>query len=79
MNASFENLRADGAFLVSAELKNEKVISLTIKSLKGRDCTVNCDDVKSVVNKIDNTSIPFTKTGDTIIFKTQADVTYALV
>ena len=78
-DASFENLRADGAFLVSAELKNEKVISLTIKSLRGRDCTVNCADVKSVVNKIDNTSIPFTKTGDTITFKTQADVTYALV
>ena len=78
-DASFQNLRADGAFLVSAELKNEKVNSLKIKSLKGRKCTVDCSGVKSVISKADNKEIPYNRTGDTISFETQSDIEYVLI
>ena len=49
MSASFENLRADGAFLVSSELKNGLITSLKIKSLKGRTCFVECSDIINVI------------------------------
>lgn len=78
-DASFENLRADGAFLVSAELKNESVISLRIKSLKGRNCTVQCNGIKSVLKNSDNTEIPYNRTGNTVSFETQADEEYVLI
>ena len=78
-DASFENLRADGAFLVSAELKNEKVSSLEIKSLKGRKCTVECSGIKMVINKADNKEIPYNRTADTVSFETEADTEYILI
>ncbi len=34
-NISFENLRAEGAFLVSAGMKDGKVVEIRIKSLSG--------------------------------------------
>lgn len=77
--ASFENLRADGAFLVSAELKNEKVTSLKIKSLKGRKCNVECDGIKAVVRESDKKEIPCTRNGNTVSFETQADEPYILI
>jgi hypothetical protein len=40
LDASFGTLRACGAFLVSAELKNGVVAGVKIISEKGRDCTV---------------------------------------
>ncbi len=78
-NASFENLRADGAFLITAELKGEKISSLKIKSLKGRTCTVECDNIKSVVRESDKTEIPFEKVGNTVVFETQTDTAYTLI
>ena len=39
-DASFTNLRAYGAFLVSADLKNEKIAHVTIKSEQGRPCVL---------------------------------------
>ena len=78
-DATFENLRADGAFLVSAELKNEKVSSLKIKSLKGRKCTVECEGIKSVINKADNKEISFERNGNTVAFETQKDAEYVLI
>ncbi len=78
-DASFQNLRADGAFLVSAELKNKNITSLEIKSLKGRACTVECSNIKSVINKADNSEIPFNRVGDAISFETQADAEYVLI
>ena len=66
-------------FLVSAELKNEKVSSLQIKSLKGRKCTVECEGIKSVVNKADNKEIPFERKGNTVSFETQIDAEYILL
>ncbi len=78
-DAAFENLRADGAFLVSAELKNEKILSLEIKSLKGRKCTVKCEGIKSVINKADKREIPCSITGDTVSFDTQENTEYILI
>ncbi len=78
-DVSFKNLRADGAFLVSAELKEERVISLKIKSLKGRNCTVQCPYIKSVLRKGDNTEIPYNVSGDTVSFETKAEETYILI
>ncbi|MBQ8763851.1 MAG: hypothetical protein IJZ07_07085 [Clostridia bacterium] len=77
--ASFENLRADGAFLVSAENKNEKVTSLKIKSLKGRTCSVECSDIKCVIRESDKEQIPYIRNGCTVSFETQADATYILI
>ncbi len=77
-DASFENLRADGAFLVSAELKNGNVTSLKVKSLQGRKCTVQCDGIKAVLSA-DNTEIPFNKSGNTVIFETLVGEEYILI
>ena len=79
MTASFENLRADGAFLVSAALENVQISSLTIKSLKGRPCKVECSDIKSVVRASDKKEIPFRKDGNTVTFETEADTSYILI
>ncbi len=78
-DVSFENLRADGAFLVSAELKNKNAISLKIKSLEGRKCNVECDGIKTVINKADNKEIPFERKGNTVTFETQKDAEYVLI
>ncbi len=77
-DASFENLRADGAFLVSAELKNGKITSLKITSLKGRKCNVDCTDVKSV-KKEDKTAVNFERNGNIISFETKEGTTYILL
>lgn len=77
--ASFENLRADGAFLVSAENKGEKVVSLKIKSLKGNKCSVECAGIKSVLRESDKKEIPYERNGSTVSFETQADTTYILI
>ena len=42
LDAEFEDLRGYGAFLASAEIKNGIVGEITIKSEKGRDCSVQC-------------------------------------
>ena len=76
--ASFENLRADGAFLVSAELKDEKVTTLSLKSLMGRKCTIQCDGIGAVVRKSDGVEISCEKNGDFITFVTEADTEYIL-
>ncbi len=78
-SASFENLRADGAFLVSAKLENEKVTSLKVKSLNGRPCKVECAEIKSIVTEADKTEVPFTKDGNAVSFETKADKTYILI
>lgn len=77
--ASFENLRADGAFLVSAELENGEVSSLKIKSLKGRECTVECRGIKSVVRESDKKEQSFKRDGDKVTFETDADSAYILI
>ena len=78
-DASFRNLRADGAFLVSAALENERVSSLEIKSLKGRKCTVECEGIKTVINKADKKEISYEKKGNTVSFETQQGAEYVLI
>lgn len=79
MSASFDNLRADGAFLVSAKLDKENIISLKIKSLRGRKCTVECNGITDVIRESDNTAVYFKKENNTVSFETQADETYILI
>ena len=79
MNASFENLRADGAYLVSAELKNEQVASLKIQSLRGRNCSVECAGIGEVIRESDNALIPCKIEGNTVTFETQLGETYILI
>ena len=78
-NASFENLRADGAFLVSAENKNGNLTSLKIRSLRGRNCNVEYADIKRIISEADSKEIPFKKNGNTVSFETQADTVYILI
>lgn len=78
-SASFENLRADGAFLVSAKLEKEKISSLKIKSLMGRKCSVECPGIKNVLRESDNKPIEFGKENNTVFFETQANETYILI
>lgn len=77
-DASFENLRADGAFLVSSELKKGKIISLKIKSLAGRKCVVVCDNIKSVIRTSDRKKIKFSKKNGVIAFNTDSESEYIL-
>ncbi len=77
-NASFKNLRADGAFLVSAELKDEKIISLKITSLKGRLCNVELNNIKNIIRESDKKEIGFKRNGNTITFETEGNETYIL-
>ncbi len=81
MNASFKNLRADGAFLVSAELIDKNIKSLSIKSELGRICKVYIpEDVKITVTQQSNgKKIKFKKQDGCIEFKTQPDTTYILI
>jgi hypothetical protein len=39
-NAAFQNLTAEGAFVVSGEWKDGKPLTLTIQSKKGNPCTL---------------------------------------
>ncbi|MBR3835184.1 MAG: hypothetical protein IKJ69_00145 [Clostridia bacterium] len=77
-SAAFENLRADGAFLVSAELNNEQISSVKIKSIKGRKCSVETTEAKSVIRESDKKDIQFERNGSIITFATQADEVYIL-
>jgi hypothetical protein len=77
-DASFTNLRADGAFLVSAELKDEEISSIKIQSLKGRVCNVESGNIKSVVRQSDNKEIEFKRNGNIISFETEENETYLL-
>ena len=80
MNASFGNLRADGAFLISSEMKNGKVVSLTVKSLAGRKCRVQIPaDTSITVLQLDGKKVKFKKSDDYIEFKTSQNMTYKLI
>ena len=63
----------------SAELKNGEVSSLKIRSLKGRECTVECRGIKSVVRESDKKEQPFKRDEDKVTFETDADSAYILI
>ncbi|MBQ8210440.1 MAG: hypothetical protein IJZ35_07665 [Clostridia bacterium] len=80
MNAEFNNLRADGAFLVSSQLENGKVKSLSIKSLAGRVCRIQLPgNIPVTVKQTDGKKIKYKITDNYIEFKTQPDTTYVLI
>ncbi len=79
-NASFNNLMADGGFLVSASLKKGKIDSLKIKSLEGRACRAEIpENVRISVKKPDGKRVKFKKTNNYIEFKTEKNESYILI
>lgn len=78
-DASFENLRADGAFLVSAKLQNKRISGVSIRSLQGNACKVQDFGFSRIVRAEDKQPVAFTKYGDAVCFETQKDTTYELL
>lgn len=80
-DASFENLRADGAFLISSEIKSGKISFILIKSLAGRMCRVEIPDGvdASVIQSDNGKKIKFKKTDNFIEFKTKPNVMYNII
>ena len=73
---AFSNWRAQGAFLVSAEMKGGRIGDVTVRSEKGEDCLVHGDwtvtdaDGKAVATDRDEFG--------RLRFKTQAGKAYSL-
>lgn len=75
-DASFHQIRVDGAFLVSSELKGGVVTSLTLVSEKGRDLTLQNPWKGKKVEITDSVAGKRTVDGDFIKMKTEAGQTY---
>jgi hypothetical protein len=69
-DASFTNIRAWGAFLVSSALKNGMVTSVKINSEKGRDCTIQNPWPNQTITVYRNNKKAETVSGSSITFKT---------
>lgn len=80
--ASFENLRADGAFLVSGSVKDGKISPVTVVSEKGRTLRVLCPwtgGMKVTCNGKDLAcDVEHVKDGDVYTLATVADSAYVL-
>ena len=72
-NARFGDLRAYGAFLVSAELKDGTVCGVRILSEKGRDCTVQNPWPGSKVQIVRDGKKAETAGGERFTLKTQVE------
>jgi hypothetical protein len=77
-DARFGNLRAVGAFLISAELKSSVVTSVKIVSEKGRPCTAQNPWPGSGTRLIRNGQPAETFAGDRFTFKTASNETIEL-
>ena len=80
-NASFHQIRARGAFLVSASLNGGKVIRCEILSEKGNTCRIKnpWEGVGSMkVKRSTGGAIPTTKTGEIYSFSTTPGQSYIL-
>ena len=77
-NARFGNLRAVGAFLVSAQLKEGIVAGVKITSEKGRDCTIQNPWPGKKVSVVRNGKPGETVAGDRFTFKTATNETIGL-
>lgn len=78
-DASFHNIRVEGAFLVSAELKNGKVSSLTLFSEKGRDLTLQNPWKKNKLEVKSRATGNRIVEGEYIKMKTEAGQTYKFI
>jgi alpha-L-fucosidase 2 len=78
-NASFQQLRAENAFLVSAERVGGRTSPVVISSQAGAACVlVSPFPMMSVVVRAGNEEIPFDKRGDEVVFPTVAGQTYVV-
>ena len=78
LDARFGDLRAVGAFLVSADLRGGAVSGVRIRSEKGRDCTVLNPWPGRAVTLTRSAQPAETVTGDRFTFKTRPDETVNL-
>lgn len=60
-NVVFDNLRTEGAFLISAERKNGKTVFIKIKSEAGEPCIINTDMIQPIIGG--NKATQLTKIG----------------
>lgn len=77
-NASFGTLRADGAFLVSAELKAGEISRVMIDSEKGRECTILNPWPGKPVQVLRNGKLSETVQGERFTLKTAEGVVLEL-
>jgi hypothetical protein len=78
-NASFRQLRAENAFLVSAERVAGRIGPVVITSLAGAACVlVSPFPMMSVAVWAGNEEIAFDKRGDEVVFPTVAGQTYVV-
>jgi len=79
-DATFHNLRTEGAFLVSAEMKNGVIGNVTLRSEAGKPCTIaNPWKGQSLVVRNENgQKVETTRVGNQFTFATQAGETYTL-
>jgi len=76
----FRNLRAEGAFLVSADYKSGMVANVTIFSEKGKLCAIQSPWAnRSIeVRENDGTPVSLSKNGDIFKFATKMGTTYSV-
>lgn len=78
-DAAFKTLRTHGAFLVSSEIKNNKVHYITVVSEKGNQCTIENPWIKAPVIKTKTGKrVKVSVTGNLYSFSTQSGVTYTI-
>ena len=81
--AQFETLRAEGAFVVSAQFRDGAVVSATITSDKGRPCTVQnpwpgSEPAVAEAKDGENIPVPVQVNGDRLTFATRPGGRYVL-
>ncbi len=79
-DAAFFSLRARGAFLVSAEMRDAETAYILIRSLRGNVCRVanSFGENVRVRNLETNETVDFTAENDIIIFETDAQYEYVI-
>jgi len=69
-DTSFRNMRADGAFLVSAERKGGKTVSIELLSECGNPCRIQCDMAHPMLTDGSGRDVAFEISQNVIIFNT---------
>lgn len=77
-NVSFQNLRTEGAFLVSAELQNGVIRDIAIRSEAGKPCTVANPWPTQILVVTDDNGREISRGRERVVFETQAGMTYRL-
>lgn len=78
-DAAFRNLRADGAFLVSASLSGGRLGTVEIVSEKGRACRVQPPYPASLQIRQNGHEIPYETRNGVFIFETEPNQTYEMI